>query len=546
MAILFATLFIATAATATEYHVDVTTGSDKNPGSADFPLKTISAAVTKVSAGDTIWIHPGTYREMFEMTKSGSDADHPISIRATEPSKVDIKGSDAVTGWVLHSGKIWKKTGWQVNSQQVFADGLPLTQIGYNSPYNSLYFAGQKMLPSQGSGVSSMKAGSFYFDFWRKALYVWLPDGSDPNRHAMEASARTTIIKMHGLDYINLEGLNFSHSNVTASIDMSAMVNIAGNYWTISNCSFTYGDFAGLGILGKGHRISNCIADFNGDVGISVNGSDTSNLMGTSPADIVFENNQTNNNNYRKFATIWHAGGMKMGASSAITVTKHTALSNYGPGIWCDGGSKDVTITASVMKNNLLGIFYEISDDAIISDNVVTDNSNYGIFVSASSGVSVLNNSLVNNGYGVVLHGMPRQEHPSLSNNTIMNNRISRSQLADLIIYHASSGTTGNVSDYNTFSSLSDATIQPPILNTNIIKSTSLGGGLMSFFNVPVVNNTAASPCSVRNVKISWTKNSNYTINYVNLGCFADATGYDIHSTFDNDTGSDESLSKVP
>ena len=173
-----------------DYYVDAGAGNDSNFGSQSSPFKTISAAVSKVVAGDTIWINSGVYRETINLLRSGSDSSHPISFRAILGAKVEIKGSDLVTGWVRHNGSIWKKTNWNVNSQQVFLDGTPLQQIGKNCPYNVMSWGNSVILPPTGISLEDIYAGSFYYDQPENTLYLWLPDGSDPNSHQIEVSVQ--------------------------------------------------------------------------------------------------------------------------------------------------------------------------------------------------------------------------------------------------------------------------------------------------------------------------------------------------------------------
>src|SRR5437588_5444877 len=81
--------------------------SDKNPGSRTKPLKTISAAVSKVHAGDKVIIHAGEYRETVIITASGTN-EAPIMIEAAPGETVVIKGSDIISGWTLDHDAIWK------------------------------------------------------------------------------------------------------------------------------------------------------------------------------------------------------------------------------------------------------------------------------------------------------------------------------------------------------------------------------------------------------------------------------------------------------
>jgi hypothetical protein len=58
-------------------------------------------------AGDTCWVHEGTYRESVTLSTSGS-ARQPITIRAIPGDTVTISGCDEITGWTLDSGNIYK------------------------------------------------------------------------------------------------------------------------------------------------------------------------------------------------------------------------------------------------------------------------------------------------------------------------------------------------------------------------------------------------------------------------------------------------------
>jgi hypothetical protein len=464
--------------------------SDENAGTTpDRPLKTISAAVAKAQPGDTVWVQSGTYRESIPFPRSGEPG-RPIRIAAAPGADVVIKGSDVVTGWVAAGRGIWKKTGWRVNSQQVFADGKPLQQIGLTSPFNTQSWHGRVILPPVGRGLSDMTPGSFFHDAPSATLHVRLAGDADPNTQVMEASVRDVVIASGPVSFIELRDLGFSHSNTSAIPSMRGIVNLEGRSWVVAHCSFTYGDFAGLNVAGEGHRIEHSTASHNGNTGISINGSDAAHgwapYAGRPPQNIVLDGNETSHNNYRRFLAHYQGGGVKASNScNGVRIWRHAARGNAGTALWFDLGCNNVLVEQATLEDNTRGVEYEISDRAVIARSVVTGSAEHGIYVSASSHVSVVENMLDANGYGIVLHGVPRAEHPELTDNEVRRNVIRRSGKADLVVY-VGPGGSGNTSDYNRFDD---------------------------------------------RVRISWTKTERYDVTHDDLRSFAEETGQDRHSS---------------
>lgn len=412
--------------------------SDKNAGAADKPLKTIAYSAKIAIAGDTVHVRDGVYREFIEVANSGTGPDRMITFRA-DGSKVFVKGSDEVSGWVLYKDNIWKKEGWQINSQQVFVDGVVLEQIGGNP----LFSPGR--LPAKGSGVKDMIPGSFYYDEKGKTLYLRLKDNGNPSNHLVEASTRILIFSLKWKNYIKIQNFNFKHSNNTATIKSGwPAVAINGDNCVVENNDISWCDFAGLGGNGNNHVISNNTINHNGNSGMSFSGSG-----------ILMVGNTTNFNNYRKFDMDWHAGGVKNTKFVKSTIKNHVAQENKGSGIWCDIDCSDVVIESSkAQKNEGMGIFYEISKNALIKNNIVSENKQHGIYISASQNCNVLNNTAYANMRGIVVHGVPRSAYGKkylLQNNLVENNILANNSHADLVLAKPSTDTTSNNSDYNLF-----------------------------------------------------------------------------------------------
>lgn len=435
---------------ATTYYV-ATNGNDSNSGtSLSSPFKTIQRAMNRAVAGDTVLIRGGTYREQVEVTVSGGTATNPIYVSAYSTELPVIKGSDVVPGWVLHSGAIWKKTGWPHNSQQVFVDfdarpAKSLQQIGMPSQYYTTWEYNKPV----GTGLASMTAGSFYYDPSTMTLYVWLADSSDPNKHVMEASVRRRLFFLHK-PYIHLKGLAFRHSNTSAFIQQGAAVELSSNS-VIEKCDIQYTDFAGLGLgyLQENVQAYSCNISNNGDSGVNAVGS----------KNFLVKNVKMNNNNYRNFNVLWHAGGFKGTVKTYGVLEDNEFGYNNGAGIWFDYANSGQQI---VIRNNYLhdnsayeaAIFMEVSKNGMIYNNVLVKNRQRGIYIAASDNMRVYNNTV----YGtpgraaIEIAGMPRSG-ATLTNNTVYNNIVSHgTSQYDLFIAPANGTTiTGNTGDYNNF-----------------------------------------------------------------------------------------------
>ncbi|HEU4709287.1 MAG TPA: right-handed parallel beta-helix repeat-containing protein, partial [Methylophilaceae bacterium] len=423
-------------------------GNDANNGTTlDTPFKTIQKAMNVVAGGDTVLVRGGTYREEITANRGGS-ANNYVTVSGYQDEVPVIKGSAIVSGWTLYAGNIWKKTNWTVNSQQVFVDqqdNAGLQQIGMPS---TLYGAFEYPAPV-GSGLSSMKAGSFYYDPLSLTLYVWLPDGSDPNTHVMEASVKRRLFFMNA-SYIYLKKLAFRHTSSSAFAKQGIAVEL-GSYSVMDQCDVQYTDFAGVsaGYLKTGVQILNSNISNNGNSGINAPGS----------YDFRVAGNRLNHNNTRNFNQLWHAGGLKA-ASKAYGVVDHNEVAfNNGSGIWFDYANSG---NAIVVKNNYVhdngpkeaAIFMEVSKNASIYNNVLANNERRGIYISASDNMRVFNNTVNGTkGYaGVEVNGMPRSG-ATLTQNSVFNNIISNGTSKYDLFMASENGTTvlNNATNYNNF-----------------------------------------------------------------------------------------------
>jgi parallel beta-helix repeat protein len=438
----------STVSWSTTYYVD-TKGNNANSGtSLNYPFKTIQKSMDTAVAGDTIYVRGGVYREQVDVYRGGgSGPDKMLRVLAYEKEVPIIRGSDQVTGWTLHSGNIWKKTNWAYNSQQVFVgggDSPSLQQIGMPALYTTFEYP-----KPVGSSVNSMVPGSFYYDALNKTLYVWLADGADPNFRMVEATTRQRLFYM-GVPYIHLKGFAFRHSNTSAHAKMGAAVELSSNS-IIEMSDIQYTDFAGLsmGYLKTGAQAIGCNISNNGNSAVSAPGSYNFKVF----------NVKMNNNNTRNFNAFWHAGGIKATTKAYGTVEYSEVGFNNGSGIWFDYANSGNLIT---IRNNYIhdngpldaAIYFEVSKNGRIYNNVIANNQRRGIYLSASDNTQVYNNTIFGtSGYsGIEVGGMPRTG-ATLTGNSIHNNIISHGTSKYDLFMAVANGTTisGNTSDYNNY-----------------------------------------------------------------------------------------------
>jgi len=111
-------------------------GNDSNPGTLASPYATIQRAANVATAGDTVQIRAGTYREAVTPTNSGTSGS-PITYRNYNTETVTISGADPISGvtWAQEgTTSVYKATlpasgpgAMTLNNQnQIFVDGRPL------------------------------------------------------------------------------------------------------------------------------------------------------------------------------------------------------------------------------------------------------------------------------------------------------------------------------------------------------------------------------------------------------------------------------------
>ncbi|MBD3391711.1 MAG: hypothetical protein GF418_06595 [Chitinivibrionales bacterium] len=217
-----------------------------------------------------------------------------------------------------------------------------------------------------------------------------------------------------------------------------------GDNQTIEDCEVHHNAGGGIDI-GSNCRILNNYVHHNGQIGLIHGGHNS-----------LVEGNEISYNNYQDaYDPGWEAGGTKFWETQGLTVRNNHSHHNHGPGLWSDYRNQDITYEGNLVEyNQQMGIFHEISYDAIIRCNISRFNAEnytkerdwlYGgqIFISTSQNVEIYNNVVIvsaEGGNGITVVNQRRGSDWYSRNVNVYDNDIT---------YLGDVGISGAASDYD-------------------------------------------------------------------------------------------------
>jgi len=174
------------------------------PRGAD-ALGAITSALARARPGDRVVLRAGDYRlsKAVRFPRAGEPG-RPITLCAAPGEYVALLGSDRLTGWQPHQGKIWKVKHPPKLVKGLYEDTERLTHARPNW--------GKRENPP----VSELRApGTWTQD--REWVYMWSREGDTPDNHRIEASQRYVMVV--DKSWIRVEGLRmFFGQNVVCEI----------------------------------------------------------------------------------------------------------------------------------------------------------------------------------------------------------------------------------------------------------------------------------------------------------------------------------------
>lgn len=417
----------------------------------------------------------------------------PITVKAANSGKAILKGSVKTphTKWTLHNSStphIYKITTWwptEANYNPGIDNAINAGKAGHHIPqqvifYNSDADANADINPTllvQRSNPGPLFPTNYYHlalpngspndlepgeFFWQSdgstsggTLYARFPGNADPrvaNSKIVEISVAANLIgsPSHGggANYIVLEGLKFRHSN---TLSFTYERNLAGNPGLgfcavggykgvyIKDCDVSYMDNGGVAV-GADSTIENTIIANNGCIGGGIQAPNTK-----------FIRCRIFGNNYKRFSTVHHAGGLKLiGSEPTGAVIDCEFFHNYGPSFWCDTivpkaatslSSPVVTLRNSYIHDNY-GINHNVPQRSGGATPMVPDGLGHvpAIMLELSTNVLVYNNLIERNPHGIWMAGSSRC---TVTNNIFRENPVIGSTALDYTAFLSSAGYEG-------------------------------------------------------------------------------------------------------
>lgn len=314
-----------------------------------------------------------------------------------EPGAV-LSGARVVAGW-KRSGRIWSAAGHLPPDPTPHGECVPRYD---GCRYAEAVFYDDRQLWRVGRR-DDVSRGRFYEDYRTGTIWV----GDDPNGHVVEV-ARAEAAVTGEVTGVLVDGFVIEKF---ANPAQHGAVHAAGPGWKIQRNDIRLNH--GHGINSRSAQVLGNHLHHNGQLG----------LGGGAGSGQLVAGNEIDHNNTAGFSALWEAGGAKWAMTEGLIVRGNKVHHNQGKGLWTD-----INNTRTLYENNIVyanashGIYHEISYDAVIRNNRITDNGHSqplpgwggaGIRVAASPNVEIYGNVLIGNENAIMLVQQRRTDWPS-------------------------------------------------------------------------------------------------------------------------------------
>ncbi len=418
---LLLSMLITSAVCAKEYHVSVN-GSDKNEGSASKPFKTINFAAQLAKPGDVITVHAGTYREWINPARGGESDSKRIIYRAAKGEKVEIKGSEIITGWKSEKEGVWKV----IIPNSFFGDYNPYKDSIYGdwfTSYGRIHHTGEVFLngkslyemakmdkvlnPVANTKINDPEASTYnwYCESDDKSTTIWANFHQfDPNKELVEISTRKTCFypDKPGINYLTIQGFHISQAATQWGAPTAEQIGMISTHWNkgwiIENNVISDSKCSGITLgkeRGTGHNVWSANRSLDGSIhyietifktlrngwskenigshivrnNVIFNCEQTGICGSMGAAFSIIENNHIYNIWAKRQFSGAEIGGIKFHGAIDTKIEKNH-IHDCGRGIWLDWMAQGARVTRNLLHNNdVEDLFMEVNHGPILVDN---------------------------------------------------------------------------------------------------------------------------------------------------------------------------------
>ncbi|WP_165234074.1 right-handed parallel beta-helix repeat-containing protein [Aquisphaera insulae] len=409
-----AVAWIAPLAAAAEIHVS-TQGNDAHSGSPTAPFRTIGRAAEAAMPGDVVVVHAGTYRERVNPPRGGESDARRITYQAAPGEAVEIKGSEAVSGWTKDrdqdGGLVWKVTlpGSFFGAFNPFAEVLRgdwFDPRGRVHHAGAVYLNGDWLVEARSRDDLRKPPAPGGPSLWfaevadgRTTIRAQFP-GIDPNHHLVEVNVRRTVFypDRPGRDYITVRGFTLKHAAAPWAPPTAEQVGIIGPHWSrgwiIEGNRISHSTCSGVSLGKYGDRWDNTSADtaegyvktieralgrgWNMEtVGHHVvrdneiSHCEQTGIVGSLGAiGSTIRGNSIHDIHVRKLFTGAEMAGIKLHAAIDVQIL-HNQVARTCLGIWLDWMAQGTRVAGNLLHDNEEDLFLEVDHGPfLVDDNV--------------------------------------------------------------------------------------------------------------------------------------------------------------------------------
>ena len=407
--VLMAIVLGTSRALASDYYVDAANGNDSYSGkSTSNAWKTLSKVDHfPFQAGDVVHMARGSvWREVLKPAVSDDSNFRGVTFTAYGNGDFPtINGSDVVTGWSPSGGQTYSAPLTQP-VYNVFVDGEPGWGLAHACCLSSDSCAPtnpKTYTKGQTCTLGPMRPGSWYSTGSQTAagtLYVWLPSGSNPSSHSIEAVSRPFGVVANPQGRA-LDGLTLDHLQIV----QSGLRGISLVSQDAAGCCGSRGIGNGSGI--RGLVIRSCVLKRIGTGPIDDGQYGNAITLINATAPLVENNVVSYAGNHGNCINVQNSNDARV-TGNRVDHWNHNGIDIKG--------SHDVIVEGNVAEGSQVGAgFYtEFSDNVVFRNNQATDVSN-GFQISAGATASVVDN-LIRSAKTIIYFG-PRSVSLNASNN---------------------------------------------------------------------------------------------------------------------------------